>query len=108
MHRLPDVIFSQHRAPAGPAIARPRVGSDPSPLELAIIALALGYLFSQQQGPAIPQHGKISKLVPGIVLGQGYSSRGEAVTSKDFNAFPVLQQVWVQAQLLGQRAVKNN
>ena len=83
MHRLTDEHLAEHRPQRRPAVSAARVASPPRPLQLEVVAGAVGgEVFAEEDGAAVAEIREMAVLVAGIGLGDRVGSGGEGVAGK--------------------------
>src|SRR5678816_2712868 len=67
VYRLADDEFAEHRAERSATVTAPRIRRPPRSFDLNIEALApWRQLLAKQNGPAVPEHDEVPKLVAGV------------------------------------------
>lgn len=108
VHSLADDVFPEHGPQCGAPVTAAGERSPARTLELDVEAFALRRdVFAQQNRPAVPEHGEVAELVPGVGLGNGQRAPGGEVAGKHDCARFAVQGVGVQSQPLGQRQVED-
>ena len=107
MHRLTDEHLAEHRPQRRSAVTAARVAGAPRPLQLEVVAGAVGgEVFAEEDGAAVAEVREMAVLVAGIGLGDRVGSGGEGVAGKHGGAVGLGQARGVEAERRGERGIE--